>query len=100
MKASQQIKFGAILSYIGIGINIISGLLYTPWMIYSIGRENFGLYTLALSVISLFAFDFGLSAAVTRFIARYLAQGRQDKANNCIALVYRIYIFIDIVLFI
>lgn len=100
MKASQQIKFGAILSYIGIGINIISGLLYTPWMIYSIGRENFGLYTLALSVISLFAFDFGLSAAVTRFIARYLAQRRQDKANNCIALVYRIYIFIDIVLFI
>ena len=35
-------------------------LLYTPWMIHSIGRENFGLYTLAMSVISLFVFDFGL----------------------------------------
>lgn len=68
-------------------------------MIHSIGRENFGLYTLASSVITLFVFDFGLSSAVTRFIARYLAQGRQDMANNCLGLVYRLYIIIDIILF-
>lgn len=97
--SSQQLKLGAIISYLAIGINIISGLLYTPWMIHSIGRENYGLYTLALSVITLFVFDFGLSAAVTRFIARYLAQNRQDKANNCIGLVYRLYVIIDIILF-
>lgn len=97
--SNKQIKLGAIISYLAIGTNIISGLFYTPWMINSIGRENFGLYTLALSVITLFAFDFGLSAAITRFIARYLAQNRQDKANNCIGLVYRLYIIIDIVLF-
>lgn len=99
MPSSKQIKIGAIFSYLSIAINIISGLVYTPWMIHSIGRENFGLYTLALSVITLFVFDFGLSAAVTRFIARYLAQNRQDKANNCLGLVYRLYIIIDIILF-
>lgn len=98
MNASQQIKLGAVMSYVAIGINIISGLVYTPWMIRSIGRENFGLYTLALSVITLFVFDFGLSAAVTRFIAKYLAEGRQDKANNCLGLVYRLYFIIDLVL--
>ena len=64
-------------------------------MINSIGRENFGLYTLALSVITLFVFDFGLSNAVTRFIAKYLAEGQQEKVNNCIGLVYRLYINID-----
>lgn len=98
MNSSQQIKLGAIMSYVAIGINIVSGLVYTPWMIRSIGRENFGLYTLALSVITLFVFDFGLSAAVTRFIAKYLAEGRQDKANNCLGLVYRLYLAIDLVL--
>ena len=97
--SSQQLKLGAIISYLAIGINIISGLFYTPWMIHSIGRENYGFYTFALSVITLFVFDFGLSAAVTRFIARYLAQDRQDKANDCIGLVYRLYIIIDIILF-
>lgn len=99
MSSSRQIKLGALMSYIAIAINIISGLVYTPWMISSIGRENFGLYTLALSVITLFVFDFGLSNAVTRFISKYLAEGRQDKANNCIGLVYRLYIIIDIILF-
>ena len=98
MTSSQQLKLGALMSYFAIGINILTGLLYTPWMIHSIGRENFGLYTLAMSVISLFVFDFGLSAAVTRFIAKYLAEGRQDKADNCLGLIYRLYIIIDGVL--
>lgn len=97
---SSQIKSGAILSYVGLAINILTGLLYTPWMIHSIGKDNFGLYTLAMSVITLFVFDFGLSWAVTRFISKYLAEGRQDKANDCLGLVYRLYIFIDILLFV
>lgn len=98
MSTTRQIKLGAILSYLAIAINILCGIVYTPWMISSIGRENFGLYTLANSVITLFVFDFGLSSAVTRFIARYLAEGRQDKADRCIGLVYRLYFVIDIVL--
>lgn len=52
--STNQIKLGAIISYISIGINILFGLIYTPWMIHSIGKENFGLYTLAMSVISFF----------------------------------------------
>lgn len=99
MSSSRQLKLGAIMSYIAIFINILTGLLYTPWMIHSIGRENFGLYTLAMSVITLFVFDFGLSSAVTRFIAKYLAEGRQDKANDCLGLVYRLYFIIDMVMF-
>lgn len=100
MSSSQQIKIGVLISYFAIGINIITGLLYTPWMIRTIGKENFGLYTLSLSVISLFVFDFGLSAAVVRFITKYLAEGKQEKANQCYGLVYRLYIILDIVLFI
>lgn len=96
---ASQIKRGAILSYVGLAINILTGLLYTPWMIHSIGKDNFGLYTLAMSVISLFVFDFGLSSAVTRFIAKYLAEGKQEKADQCLGLVYRLYIYIDIALF-
>ncbi len=95
----NQLKVGAAISYMALGINILTGLFYTPWMIHTIGKANFGLYTLALSVISLFVFDFGLSSAVTRFIAKYLAIGRQDLANNCLGLVYRLYIYIDIILF-
>ena len=98
MNTSQQIKLGALMSYLGIAINIISGLLYTPWMINSIGKENFGLYTLAMSVITLFVFDFGLSSAVTRYISKFLAEGKEEKAYNFMGLVSRMYVIIDIVL--
>lgn len=100
MDSKHQIQLGALLSYLSIAINIIAGLLYTPWMIHSIGRENYGLYTLAMSVIGLFLFDFGLGSAVTRFISKYLAEGRPDKANQCLGLVYRLYFVIDVFLFI
>ncbi len=80
----SQIRNGTLLSYAGLGINVLTGLLYTPWMIHSIGKDNFGLYTLAISIISLFVFDFGLGSAVSRFLSKYLAEGNQQKANNCL----------------
>lgn len=88
------------MSYLSIGINIMTGLIYTPWMIASIGKEYYGLYTLAYSIIAFFMFDFGLSGAITRFVSKYIAEGRQDKANDCLGLVYKLYFYIDIVLFI
>ena len=96
---TNQLKIGAIISYIGLAINIIVGLIYTPWMINTIGKADYGLYTLALSVISLFVFDFGIGQAVTRFIAKYLAEGDLEKANNCLGLVYKLYLYIDIFIF-
>ncbi len=84
------------MSYVSLGINILIGIIYTPWMISSIGRENYGLYTLAMSVIGLFVFDFGLSSAVTRFMSKHLAEGQQDKADQCLGLVCRLYLYIDI----
>lgn len=95
--AVNQLKAGALLSYLGLTINIIVGLLYTPWMINSIGKADYGLYSLALSVIHLFVFDFGIGQAVTRFLAKYLAEGNQEKANNCLGLVYKLYFYIDVV---
>ena len=53
---NKQFVGGAFLSYITIAFNIISGLLYTPWMIRTIGDDQYALYTLALSVINLFLY--------------------------------------------
>ena len=100
LSSSQQIKYGAILSYVGIVVYILVGLLYTPWMIKVIGKDDYGLYTLAYSIVALFVFDFGISAAIQRFVAKYLAEGSKEKVNHCISLVYRLYIYIDAVIFI
>lgn len=100
LSSSQQIKYGAVLSYLGIVVYILVGLLYTPWMIRVIGKDDYGLYTLAYSIVALFVFDFGISAAIQRFVAKYLAEGSKEKVNHCVSLVYRLYLYIDVAIFI
>ncbi|MBO5199777.1 MAG: oligosaccharide flippase family protein [Clostridia bacterium] len=98
MNSSKQIKYGAIMSYFTIVFNMVAGLIYTPWMIEQIGQSNYGLYTLATSLITLFVVDFGMGAAVARFVSKYNAEGKQDKINNFLGVVYKLYMAIDAVI--
>lgn len=100
MGGSKQIKWGAILSYISIAINIITGLLYTPWMVESIGESQYGLYTLANSVITLFLVDFGLSSATGRYLSKYNAEGDMEAAERFLGAIYKLYLLIDAVILI
>lgn len=97
--STHKIKLGAFISYITISFNILTGLIYTPWMISLIGQNNYGLYTLASSLISLFIIDFGIGAAVAKFICEYNAEGDQQSVNNIMGIVYKLYLIIDAVVF-
>lgn len=96
----KQVKLGAILSYISIAINILAGLIYTPWMVRMIGQSQYGLYTLANSLITLFLVDFGLSAATARYVSKYHAEGNEQKVNDFLGVIYKLYLIIDAVIFI
>ena len=100
MSSSKQIRVGAIISYCSIIFNMVSGLIYTPWMISQIGQSNYGLYTLATSVITMFVMDFGMSSAVSRFVSKYRAEGNTEGVNNFLGIVYKLYIAIDVVILI
>ncbi|MFJ7847259.1 oligosaccharide flippase family protein [Peribacillus sp. NPDC097206] len=97
-ESTNQIKRAAVISYSSIAINIIAGLLYTPWMIEQIGQNDFGLYSLATSLISIFLLDFGLSAAVSRFLSKYHAERDQNSVNNILGIIYKFYFLIGLVL--
>lgn len=102
MKKSNysQLKIGAIITYLSIAFNIIAGLIYTPWMVDQIGQSDYGIYTLANSLISLFLIDFGLSSATSRFVAKYRAENDEKGLNSFLSAIYKLYIFIDLVIFI
>ena len=98
MGGVKQIKLGAILSYISIAVNIITGLVYIPWMVGVIGQSQYGLYTLANSVITLFLVDFGLSSATGRYLSKYHAEGDRDGAERFLGAIYKLYLLIDAVI--
>lgn len=94
MDSNRQIKIGGIISYLTIGFSIISGLIYTPWMISIIGQSNFGLYTLATSLVTMVTIDLGLSSAVTRFISKYRAENDVESIRKFLGISYKLFIFL------
>lgn len=98
VQSGRQIRYGAIVSYTAIAINILAGVVYTPWIIYHIGSGSYGLYTIAVSLISMFVMDFGISTAISKYIAEYRAQGKEDKVDKLVNVAVQLYLLIDAVL--
>lgn len=92
--SNRQIKIGGIISYFTIGFSIVAGLIYTPWMISIIGQSNFGLYTLATSMITMVTIDLGLSQAVTRFISKYRAENDLASIQKFLGIVYKLFLLL------
>lgn len=99
MSNSQELKKGAILSYATIVFNIITGLIYTPWMIKQIGVSDYGLYVLVTSFLTYFIMDFGLGDAVARFISKYRIENDEQKINQILGLTSKIYLYINLCIF-
>ena len=73
----NQLKAGAALNYTVIGLNILVGLLYTPFLLRILGQSDYGIYSLVASVISyLTVLDLGFSNAIIRYTAKFRAEGK------------------------
>ena len=83
----NQRKLGIFLSYFNIALQVIIGFLYVPILLHFIGKSEYGLYQLMGSLIAYFSImDFGLSAAVIRFYAKYRALKDSIGMENILAI--------------
>lgn len=94
-----QIAKGAVISYVSIILNIVISLVYTPWMIRQIGVSDYGLYSLVGTFLSYFLLDFGLAGTITRFVAKYRAEGDEQKVANMLGLTAKVYLVLDSIIF-
>lgn len=97
-RKKDQIKIGALISYLSIILNIVITLLYTPWMIQKIGQSSYGIYTLAMSLINIFLFDFGMSSSVSRFISKFRAEKREEEIGGFLNLTFKLFSFFSLML--
>lgn len=94
----NQLKAGAVLNYVVIILNILVGLLYTPYMLRMIGQSEYGLYSLVASVISyLTVLDLGLGNAIVRYTAKYRSEGKIEEQYNMFGMFLVIYIIIGLI---
>jgi len=72
----NQLKAGALLSYVSMGLGYLISIIYTPLMLRLLGQNEYGLYNMVASVVSyLGLFNFGFGSAYIRYYSRY-------KVNN------------------
>lgn len=76
----NQLKAGAALSYISMGLGYLISIIYTPIMLRLLGQSEYGLYNLVASVVAyLGVLNFGFGSAYMRYYSRYKVQDDKDK---------------------
>lgn len=97
----NQLKAGVILNYIIIILNIMVGLLYTPYMLRMMGQSEYGLYSLVASVISyLTVLDLGFGNAIIRYTAKFRAEGKHTEQYEMFGMFLILYTIVGIIAFI
>lgn len=94
-------KAGILISYVNIVLHAVIGFVYVPLLLHYIGKSEYGLYQLIGSFIAYFSImDFGLTAAVVRFYAKYKAINDKIGMENILAIAAKGYGIIALILFI
>ena len=94
----NQLKAGAALNYISIMLNMVVGLIYTPYMLRMLGQSEYGLYSLAASIIAyLTVLDLGFGNAIIRYTAKYRAEGKQKEQEEMFGMFFILYIGIGVI---
>lgn len=94
----NQIKLGAILSYLSLFINNFLGLVYTPFLLAKLGQSEYGLYSLVTQIIGyLTVLDLGFGNAIVVYTAKYRAKGEKENEERLHGMFIVIFCIIGII---
>ncbi len=88
----NQLKVGAILSYVVMGLSNVVGLLYTPYMLRMMGQSEYGLYSLVASVVAyLTILDLGFGNTIIRYTAKFRSEGKTEEQYSMFGMFILLY---------
>lgn len=95
----NQLKTGAILSYVILILGSVISIVYTPVMLRLLGQTQYGLYSLSSSFIGyLGVLDFGFGNAIVRYNSKYRALGDKEGQYNLNGMFITIYSLLAILI--
>ena len=90
----NQLKTGALLSYLQMFLSIVVSLVYTPVMLRILGQSEYGLYSTVASAISMLSvLNLGFNSSYIRYYSRYKKENNIDavwKLNGLFIIVFSI----------
>lgn len=90
----NQLKTGSILSYIQMFLNIVISLIYTPFMLSTLGQSEYGLYSTVSSTIAMLAvLNLGFNSSYVRYFMKYKVDNDEDsvaKLNGLFIIIFSV----------
>lgn len=95
---NQSIKKATIISYITLILGNIISLVYTPFMLSTLGSDEYGLFSLVNTIISyIYLLDMGMGNAVIRYNSKYIVKSDEDGLKNVNGMFLSMYSIIAVV---
>ncbi len=92
MNNNKNLQWGVILSYITMAAGILVSLTYTPFLLQSLGQQQYGLYNMGQAAVSYLGLaEFGFGNAVVRYVAKYKAEGNEWKTAGLYGTFFKLY---------
>ena len=101
MSNNNQLRIGVVLSYLNLALSSLIPFFYTPVMLRMLGDAEYGLYSLANSVIGyLSLLSFGFGGTIVRYITMYRAKGEKEKMEKTFGFFLALFCAIAVIVMI
>src|SRR6266700_909172 len=85
-------------SWLGLAVNIATGIVISPYILHKLGDEAFGLWVLVFSVTGYYGlFDLGIRSSIVRYVAKYSARADHNQLNRLVNTAFFTYSAIGII---
>jgi O-antigen/teichoic acid export membrane protein len=72
-------------SWFSLGVNVVSGIFLSPFILHHLGDDAFGLWILVFSVTGYYGlFDLGIRSSIVRYVAKYSATEEYEELSRLV----------------
>ena len=97
----SQIKSGIALSYLSLAIINVVGILFTPYLINTLGNHEYGVFSIVGGLMGMLSLiNFGLGGTLVRFIAKYRGEKDTKGTENLLALSLILFTALGVIMLI
>ena len=85
-------RLGVLFSYLLVLVEMLSSLLFAPFLLSSLGQAEYGVYKLVASITTyLFLLDMGVSTSVIKFMSKYRVNGQIEEQRKFLGVTTLYY---------
>ncbi len=98
---ANNIRWGIVLTYLVLGVNIVASIIYTPIMLRILGENEHGLYSTIASTMSwLNLLSLGLGASYIRYYSLYKAKNQENSIHSLNGLFMMVFTVLGVIAFV